>query len=286
MSQISAFIQKEVLNSYKIKYSNKYIEEKIIPIIDYINISKKNKFLISGSQGIGKSTIINIISKTLTKFYRKKVLVLSLDDYYLSKKERADLSKNEHKLLETRGVPGTHNIKELLIDINKFEKKSYPISLPIFDKLIDNIINKKKIIRSKHDILILEGWCCGCRKIKKKYLYKNINILERKFDSKFKWRNYYNKKLRTDYKKLFEKFEEKIYFKAPSFKIVHFWRYRQEINNKSTSMKSKKMDFHQIKIFIQYYEKITRWMMNDYSKIANLVINVDKNQNIKSIRKN
>ena len=46
------------------------------------------------------------------------------------------------------------------------------------------------------------------------------------------------------------------------------------------------MNINEIKIFIQHYEKITRWMISKYSKSADLVINVDKNQKIVSLKSN
>ena len=45
----------------KIKFSKKYIETYICPIFEYIISSKKNKFLMAGSQGIGKSTLMHIL---------------------------------------------------------------------------------------------------------------------------------------------------------------------------------------------------------------------------------
>ena len=83
------------------------------------------------------------------------------------------MSKKISKLFRTRGVPGTHNTKEILNVIKRFNKKLYPIKIPLFDKLLDNKLKKKKIINKKCDILILEGWCCGCKPITSEYLYKN-----------------------------------------------------------------------------------------------------------------
>ena len=70
----------------KKKYSKKYIKQYIQPIIEYILSSNKKKFLISGSQGIGKSTLVKILKINIEKFYKKKVLTISIDDYYLKKK--------------------------------------------------------------------------------------------------------------------------------------------------------------------------------------------------------
>ena len=274
------FIQKKIEIILKKKYSKNYIKLNILPIIDYINSSNQNKFIIGGSQGVGKSSLILILKKTLEKFYGKKVLSLSLDDFYLSHKERKTLSQKEHELLLTRGVPGTHNIKNLIKTVKKFDKKHYPISLPIFDKLIDDTTKKKKVIKNQCNILILEGWCCGSNYINKEYLYKNINNLEKKFDKNFKWRNYYNNKLKNEYKKLFDMFDKKIFIKAPSFKYVLDWRLKQEISNSSSSKFSKKMDVQEIREFLQYYEKITKWMLKESNNNSDFLIFVNKNQKI------
>ena len=195
MSALIDYIQIEIHKTYNKKYSKKYIEDKLIPIINYICSSKSKKFLFGGSQGIGKSSFINIISKTIEKFYNKKILLLNLDNYYLSKKQRLLLSKQIHQLLITRGVPGTHDIKKLVKNIKQFNKGKYPITIPMFDKLIDDTSKSTKIIKTKCDILFLEGWCCGSSEIPKKILYKNINNLEKIKDPKYQWRNFYNNKL-------------------------------------------------------------------------------------------
>ena len=286
MEKAINYIQNETLKIYNRKYSKKYIKENILPIINFINISGKNKFLIGGSQGIGKSSLIKIISNTLNKIYKKKVLSLSLDNYYLSKKQRLNLSKNKNKLLITRGVPGTHNIKKLIDDIKKFDKSKFPIKTPLFDKLIDDVLKEKKIVKTKADILILEGWCCGCNEINIKYLYKNINKLEKNYDYNYSWRKYYNYKLKNEYKELFNLFDLSIFMKAPSFRYVYDWRYKQEIKNYSKSKNFKKMSINEIKFFIQHFEKITKWMIKDLNKKANLVININKDQKIFSLKIN
>lgn len=285
MNEIVDFIQKESLKLFKKKFSKKYVKLKILPIIIHLENSESKKVLIGGSQGIGKSSLIIIIKKTLEKFFNKNVLALSLDNYYLSKDERKSISNKEHELLITRGVPGTHNIKKLVNDIKRFEKNIYPINIPLFDKLIDNRLNKYQKIYKKCNILILEGWCCGCKDINKNYLFKNINSLEKKFDTKYLWRKFYNNKLKKEYKLLFNLFDETIFLKAPSFKYVLRWRIKQEKNNSSNLNNSKKMSNQEIELFIQHYEKITKWMLKNYSKFANIVLKINKDQKITSILK-
>ena len=144
MSALIDYIQIEIHKTYNKKYSKKYIEDKLIPIINYICSSKSKKFLFGGSQGIGKSSFINIISKTIEKFYNKKILLLSLDNYYLSNKQRLLLSKQIHQLLITRGVPGTHDINMMLNFFKKVKSKKFKrLKLPTFNKAIDDRSNKK-----------------------------------------------------------------------------------------------------------------------------------------------
>ena len=265
------------------KLSKKQIEKKILPIFCFIYNSKKKKFLISGSQGIGKTTILEILNRNFHKFFGKKILSLSLDNFYYDKTKRKILSKTIHPLLMTRGVPGTHNTKEILNVIKKFNKSEYPIKIPIFNKLKDTRRKKQRIINEVTDVLILEGWCCGSPPINKKFLQRNINILEKQFDKKFIWRNYYNNKLKNEYSKLFNKFDNLIYFKAPRFSYVFDWRLKQEMNTKTNNNTKQGMNKKEIAEFVQHYEKITKWMMKILLKKADINILVDKNQDIKKI---
>ena len=187
----------------------------------------------------------------------------------------------------TRGVPGTHNISEILNIIKKFNKSQYPIEIPIFDKLNDKRLKKMQTIKTKFDILILEGWCCGSPPLTKKFLQNNLNILEKEFDKDYIWRNYYNNKLKYEYLKLFKLFQRTVYFQTSSFTHVLNWRLKQENKMKKRYSRNKKgMNKNEIAKFIQHYEKITRWMMKVLPKKADLTLLVDKNQKIKRINEN
>ena len=280
--EINTFIQENLKKLTNKNFSKKYISQFIIPIINKINNSKDNKFIIAGSQGAGKSTLAKIFKLVLENAYKKKVMLLSIDDYYLSKNKRNKLSKNIHPLLITRGVPGTHDIVALKNDIINFQKKKFPISTPRFNKLKDDISSKKNIIK-KAEILLLEGWCCGSPSINKKYLFQNINRLETIFDKNKKWRQYYNSQLKKDYKKVFSLFDQQIYIQPPSFSYILKWRYNQEKNN---ALKSRNKDFmnkKDLQKFIQHYEKLTKWMMKTMPAKADILIKIDSNQKIKKV---
>ena len=280
--EINTFIQENLKKLTNKNFSKKYISQFIIPIINKINNSKDNKFIIAGSQGAGKSTLAKIFKLVLENAYKKKVMLLSIDDYYLSKNKRNKLSKNIHPLLITRGVPGTHDIVALKNDIINFQKKKFPIITPRFNKLKDDISSKKNIIKNA-EILLLEGWCCGSPSINKKYLFQNINHLETILDKNKKWRQYYNSQLKKDYKKVFSLFDQQIYIQPPSFSYILKWRYNQEKNN---ALKSRNKDFmnkKDLQKFIQHYEKLTKWMMKTMPAKADILIKIDSNQKIKKV---
>jgi len=285
-SKMILTIQKQLKDITNKKFSKKYINKNIIPIIDHIVSSDKKRFLIGGSQGVGKSTLVYILKKNIKNFYNKKVLTLSLDDYYLPRKKRLSLSKKIHPLLITRGVPGTHNIKLLIKHIKQFNNSKYPINVPIFDKLIDDSLPNIRKENLKSDILILEGWCCGAKQIKNNFLLKNINSLEKNEDSKYLWRKYYNNKLKYEYHGLFKMFDYKIFLKASSFKYVLNWRLKQEKMNKSNLNIQKKMNKKNLISFIQHYEKLTRWMLKKNTSMFDLIIKVNNKQKIIAFTKN
>ena len=272
-------IQNDFFKITSVKISKIYIKNKILPVFRYLNESKRNMFLFSGSQGVGKTTFIKILHKNFNKYYNKKILTLSLDDFYYTKNYRKKLSQLIHPLMVTRGVPGTHDIKKLKGHIEKFEKKHFPILTPTFNKLKDDISNKTKII-NKADILILEGWCCGANPIENKFLYKNLNRLERELDKEFKWRKYYNLKLKNEYQKIFKSFDKIIYIQPPSFQFVLKWRYAQEKNNAKKTKNKIFMNKNTTRNFILYYEKLTKWMLKNMPAKADMLIKVDKNQKI------
>ena len=280
--EINTFIQEHLKQLTNKTFSKKYISQYIAPIINNINTSKDKKFIIAGSQGAGKSTLAILFKLALEKIYKKKVMLLSIDDYYLSKKKRIKLSKKIHPLLITRGVPGTHDIVALKNDIINFQQKKFPITTPTFNKLKDDVSIKKKIIKNA-EILILEGWCCGTRSINKEYLFENINSLESKLDKNKKWRQFYNSQLKREYKKVFSLFDQQIYIQPPSFNYIIKWRYAQEKNN---ALKSRKKDFmnkNDLQTFIQHYEKLTKWMMKTMPAKADILIKIDGNQKIKKV---
>ena len=273
---------------YFIQYTLKKLTGKMLSL-DEINdtylrlftkLQYKKTVMIAGSQGSGKSTLSLIIKKYFQKFYSKNVVILSIDDFYLSSYQRKKLAKKfKTNLFETRGVPGTHNFKLLYETIDQLRGKKFPVYLPTFDKVTDNTKKYKRKI-SRADLIILEGWCVGSKTIDTKYLNQNINELEKNKDQNLIWRTAYNNFL-DDYQKIFNKFNYYVFIKLPNWENVINWKYKQELALRSLSNDNKLKK--RLYKFIQYYEKLSKWMSMTTPSYCNVLISLDKNQSIKNI---
>jgi D-glycerate 3-kinase len=254
---------------------------------------KKNKKIkiigLTGGQGAGKSTITQIIKLIFDYNYNLKVVYFSIDDFYKTLKERTKLSENIHKLFKTRGVPGTHDTKLLKKTFSDLMKKKFkPVLIPSFDKSRDDRAPKKKWkkIYKQPNIIIFEGWCVGARPQKNKDLIKPKNILEKKEDPEFLWRNKVNKELKNEYRKIFDKIDRLIFLKVPNFECVYKWRLLQEKKLQLTSRGKKIMSAFQVRKFIMYYERITMQMLKDLTNKAYAVLYLDKKHRFSKIKFN
>ncbi len=157
--------------------------------------------------------------------------------------------------------------------------------------LIDDRLRKSKWhhLQKKVDIFILEGWCVGARPEKNfDNLKKPINKLEALEDKNCKWRLKVNQHLKTDYKELFSFIDLMIYLKVPNFNKVLAWRGLQEkklaYSKKNMSQnKLKIMTESEIKRFIMFYERITKKMLIDMPKFADIIVPISSNHQPKKI---
>ena len=241
---------------------------------------------LSGGQGSGKSTITGILKFILKKEYGLNLCVFSIDDFYKTKSERKKMSKNVHPLFLTRGVPGTHDVNLINNAIRKLKAKNFrTVLVPRFNKLVDDRSKKNKWqkIKNRPDVIIFEGWCVGARHQNNNKLKKSLNFIEREYDIDLIWRKKVNSSLKNQYKKLFSKIDKLIYLKAPNFSHIFKWRLLQEQKMKLTSKSKKTMSKTQVKEFIMFYERLTKHMMKNYSKISDLTILLDKNHRSKKM---
>ena len=286
------FLNKEKILGKSKAEKIKSLKKIYIPISFWIEnkYKKKGETLIlgfSGGQGSGKTTVTGILKIILKKFFKRRIHVSSIDDFYKTLVDRNKISNKIHPLLKTRGVPGTHDINLVKNFFNIIRKKKFKkIKLPKFEKAMDNRLGKKYWfnIKQKPEIIILEGWCVGARPQPNSLIKRPINILEKYEDKDLKWRQYVNEKIKKEYKKLFVMIDHLIFMKIPNFKVVFKWRLLQEKKLKKNSYSNKKiMSYNEIKRFIMFYERITLQMMKDLSKSASVLMLLKKNHDIRKI---
>ncbi len=270
------------LNNFYIPISKKinesYIKDQRIKIIG-----------LTGGQGSGKSTISSILKIILKYGFNLNTVNFSIDDFYKTYAERKKMSKNVSPLFLTRGVPGTHDTKLLYECLRKLKSSNFrKMLIPKFDKSRDDRSPKKnwQIINKKPNIVIFEGWCVGVRPQKKKDLLVPINRLEKAEDKKKIWRKKVNFELEKKYSKIFKLIDKIIFLKVPSFKHVFKWRLLQEKKLKITSKGNKIMSVPQIRTFVMFYERLTKHMLKNFDKEADVIIKIDNKHKLKTIKFN
>ena len=288
------FILSQETKKDKFRNKKKMIKFFLIPVSQWVSKkTNKKKTLIlglAGGQGSGKTTISSILSIILKKYFKLNVFIISIDDFYKTRKDRKILSNKRHPLLITRGVPGTHDIDLMLDFFKKVKSKKFKnLEVPKFNKAIDDRYKKSLWykIKSKPDVIIFEGWCVGARAQSSEQLKKPINSLEKVYDQEAKWRTYVNNQLKTQYKTLFNQLDGMLYLKAKNFNLLREWRLKQE-RKLRIQTKNKKdlkiMSSVDVANFMQTYQRITQQMFKDALKSSSIIMNLNSNHQIEKIK--
>ncbi len=238
---------------------------------------------INGAQGTGKSTLAAFLRLALESDAGWLVAVLSIDDFYLTKAERRELGKRIHPLLQTRGVPGTHDMQTLAACIEKLRNldSQTSLSLPRFDKAHDDRASPGSwpVITGPVDLIILEGWCVGSKAQSDDALSQPVNSLERDDDTSGKWRRFVNNQLNGSYADLFSQLDALIFLRAPNLDVVYRWRLEQEqkLSTVAPANAESIMDGEEIAHFMQHYERLTRENLVSLPAIADVVLELNYN---------
>lgn len=236
---------------------------------------------IYGAQGSGKSTLAAYLAKRHESQGLGDCVVLSIDDFYLTKAQRRQLARDVHPLLETRGVPGTHDIVLLETTLDRLIHFEGPVSIPRFDKLADDRIPGTQFdtVTVAPTLVILEGWCIGIKPQDQADLMVAVNSLERIDDPEGIWRNYVNTCLERDYLHLWKRLDKLWALLAPGFSVVSQWRLEQEIRLGAES-DNPLMTPQQIERFIQHYERLTCSSLQSMPEFADLCLQLDNQRTI------
>jgi D-glycerate 3-kinase len=241
---------------------------------------------IYGSQGSGKSTLAEYLVSAISTLGVSAAAV-SLDDFYLTRAQRSLLAETVHPLLQTRGVPGTHDVGLLHQVLKTISRTNAPalnneprspvkMSLPRFNKGIDDREGLREVEAS---VLVLEGWCLGVQPQPEQLLGKAINSLEEAEDKNSRWRRWVNQQIENSYTDLWTHVDYWVQLNAPSFTQVHQWRAEQEARLPN----AQRMASAQLKRFIEHYERLTRWQWQSSNLQPGLKVALAEDHRVSSV---
>ena len=233
---------------------------------------------ISGGQGAGKSTLSMLLEAAFAQ-YGIRLLVLSLDDFYLTRSQRVQLGRERHPLLATRGVPGSHDVQALQEALDSVFTPGVH-ELPRFDKGRDDRAPEPARFDGPADMVVLEGWCVGAKPQPQALLDAPVNTLETQRDAAGIWRHFVNDALAGPYQSLFGRLDSLLYLAVPDLDAVIRWRTQQELQRPE----SQRMSDPAILEFVEHYQRLTEWMLQTVVDTADFVGFLDANHRLSDFR--
>lgn len=237
---------------------------------------------LNGAQGSGKSTLALFLRHWLIEELGVATACLSLDDLYLTRAGRQALATTAHPLFQTRGVPGTHDLRlgrQLLDRLTDPDGPHRPVRVPAFDKAADDRVPECDwpVMDAPVDVVLFEGWCVGARPEDPSALEAPANKLEEFEDPDGSWRRSINERLGNEYADLWEWLDALVMLRIPSFEMVFEWRGLQEKKLRlGASDESAGQDEADLERFIRHFERLTRHMLGTMPDYADLTIDIDE----------
>jgi D-glycerate 3-kinase len=233
---------------------------------------------LNGAQGSGKSTMAATIADALAHEHGLSCTILSLDDFYLGRAERAELAARVHPLCATRGVPGTHDLA-LLREVLAALAAAAPDTrtpLPRFDKLADDRLpaDAWTTVQGRPDCVLLEGWCVGIRDADLPPWTGPINALEAEHDADGAWHAWSRASV-AEYEPLWDALDLLVSIEVPDLATVIDSRLRQEQGLAEASGRPA-MDRAAITRFVEHYERYTRALWAAMPHRADLLLRRDR----------
>ena len=263
-----------------------------LPLADQVKTwseyTKGTYFLgLNGGQGTGKSTLAALLALILREHHGLSTVVVSLDDLYLPKATREELAEQVHPLLQTRGVPGTHDM-ELALELFEHVVQGRAVEFPVFDKAVDDRSSQlTNPVAAETDIFLFEGWCVAA--CAEDSVSEPVNDFETQYDPDGLWRQYVNGQLAGHYQTLFGYLNHLVMLKAPSFECIYTWRGLQEQKlamrvQKEGGESSGVMSEEELIHFISHYERLTRHMLEEMPLRAGVVIELAEDHSVSGVK--
>ena len=243
--------------------------------------SDTTRLAIAGPPGSGKSTLAKLLAHLLS-VSGKSATVLSLDNYYLGHNKRTRLAQDLHPLLQTRGVPGTHDWDALLHDFDCLQSgRVAGLRLPVFDKSTDDLLDRSRWhpVVTRPDYIIVEGWCLGAPAQSGPELAAAVNELEKNQDALLTWRRHVNSCMETYYSSLRQRVGQFWYLAVPDWDCVIDWRWQQEQELSRPLLSSREETGE----FLATFERIVRHMLATSHDWADFRLEADRSHRLRAV---
>ena len=74
-----------------------------------------------------------------------------------------------------------------------------------------------------------------------------------------------------------------IFFQVPSFEAVFRWRWQQEVELAGSQTGGQRvMSEDEVREFISYYERLTRWMLEEMPGRADVIVHLNEHHRIQT----
>ncbi|KAK7956921.1 D-glycerate 3-kinase [Apiospora aurea] len=196
---------------------------------------------LNGVQGVGKTTLVAALAKTLQSEYGLETLVVSIDDFYLPHAEQKELAaaQPDNKLVACRGEPGTHDMK-LASAFLEAVTQGRPVKIPQYDKSAyagegDRVPESHWLGvngpgQRKVEAVIVEGWCVGFRPLSPMAITAQWMGPSRTLQQHdLQHLEFVNWQLES-YEPITAMFDAFIHLDAEDLEWVYDWRLEQEVN--------------------------------------------------------
>lgn len=241
---------------------------------------------IAGLQGSGKSTLAAQLA-TAARARGLCTAVLSIDDVYQGRRERARLAREVHPLLAHRGPPGTHDVGLACETLDALAAGAR-VRLPRFDKLRDTRLPPSRWPRTGPvDLVLFEGWCLHVPAEDPAALAVPINALERDEDPHAVWRHWCNAALGRDYPALWARLGPPLWLQPPGFEVVARWRWQQEqalqeraLAAAHPQLAARAMTRTEVGRFVQRFERVSRRALATVPGLAWTTLRLDRHRRV------
>lgn len=241
-----------------------------------------------GAQGTGKSSLAAALLAVLRHQLGWRGVSLSLDDFYLGAAARQQLAEQVHPLLQTRGVPGTHERDRLQAALQQARNPNGELVWPHFNKAADDRSPEGQWHSQSLpvDLVILEGWCVGLPPQEEAELQLPVNSLEAAEDADGRWRRWVNTQLQAYAKDLWSQLDGLVFLAAPSLAAIRRWRELQEQGNLQAAgvSQSALSNPQAMTRFLAHYERLTRHALEVLPSRCDVLVRLNEAHQVERLR--